>query len=127
MNPLKLEWVQKAEGDFLTAKREYRARKAPNYDAVCFHAQQTAEKYLKSVLQEKGVNIPRTHSLADLLALLIKLDPAFLQIQPEINVMEGYATQFRYPGLTAEKQEAKDALSGCDRVREFVRGMLGIK
>ena len=42
MNPLTLEWVDKAEGDYLTANREYRARKAPNYDAVCFHAQQTA-------------------------------------------------------------------------------------
>ena len=45
MNPLTLEWVEKAEGDWLTAQREYRARKAPNYDAACFHAQQVAEKY----------------------------------------------------------------------------------
>jgi HEPN domain-containing protein len=40
--------VTKAEGDFLTAGRELRARKSPNYDAVCFHAQQCAEKYLKA-------------------------------------------------------------------------------
>jgi hypothetical protein len=32
------EWMKKAEGDFLTAGRELRARKSPNYDAVCFHA-----------------------------------------------------------------------------------------
>ena len=46
MNPLTLEWVEKAEGDIITAQREYRARSHPNYDAACFHAQQTAEKYL---------------------------------------------------------------------------------
>jgi len=51
MNPLTLEWVDKAEGDLITARREYRARKSPNYDAVCFHAQQAAEKYLKAYLQ----------------------------------------------------------------------------
>jgi HEPN domain-containing protein len=43
MNPLTLEWIEKAEGDFATAQREQRARKMPNYDAVCFHAQQCAE------------------------------------------------------------------------------------
>jgi HEPN domain-containing protein len=40
MNPLTLEWIEKAEGDFATAQRELRAHKLPNYDAVCFHAQQ---------------------------------------------------------------------------------------
>jgi hypothetical protein len=38
MTPLTLEWVGKAEGDFVTANREFRSRKSPNYDAVCFHA-----------------------------------------------------------------------------------------
>ena len=44
MKPLTREWVDKAEGDFVTVTREYRARKSPNYDAACFHAQQCAEK-----------------------------------------------------------------------------------
>ncbi|MDR3572998.1 MAG: hypothetical protein P4L50_04015 [Anaerolineaceae bacterium] len=42
MNPLTIEWIDKAEGDLLTAQREYRARNRPNYDAVCFHGQQMA-------------------------------------------------------------------------------------
>ncbi len=40
MQPLTQEWIEKAEGDFATASREVRARLLPNYDAVCFHAQQ---------------------------------------------------------------------------------------
>ncbi len=43
MKPLTREWVNKAEGDYATAGRELRARKSPNYDAACFHAQQCAE------------------------------------------------------------------------------------
>jgi len=126
MNPLTLEWVAKAEGDLLTARREYRARKNPNYDAVCFHAQQGAEKYIKAVLQENGLPIPRVHSLADLLALIGKMDPSYLSIQPQLIVMEGYAVQFRYPGLSADKIEAKEALQASDQVRAFVRGKLGL-
>ena len=50
MNGIVAEWIEKAEGDYRTAEREMRVRKAPNYDAVCFHAQQCAEKYLKAFL-----------------------------------------------------------------------------
>lgn len=71
MNPLTLEWVQKAEGDYVAAWREYRARKAPNYDAACFHAQQCVEKYLKAVLQEAGVYFTKTHDLEALLNLCL--------------------------------------------------------
>lgn len=38
MNPLTIEWINKAEGDYATANREFRVRKTANYDAVCFHA-----------------------------------------------------------------------------------------
>ena len=63
MKPLTREWIGKAEGDLATVRREVQARKAPNYDAACFHAQQCIEKYLKARLQ--GVEIPfgRTHDL----------------------------------------------------------------
>ena len=77
MNPLTTEWIEKAEGDLLTAQREYRARNRPNYDAVCFHAQHVAEKYLKAFLQENGFAIPKTHMLLDLLALCLKLSQVF--------------------------------------------------
>jgi HEPN domain-containing protein len=46
-NPLALEWLVKADADYVTANRELRARKMPNYDAACFHAQQCVEKLLK--------------------------------------------------------------------------------
>jgi len=127
MNPLTLEWVEKAEGDFRTAGREYRARKAPNFDAVCFHAQQASEKYLKAILQENGNSIPRIHSLAELLAIIAKSEPAFLLIQEDLTIMESYAVQFRYPGISADKGEANTALRAARRVRSFIRTKLNLK
>ena len=44
MRQLTREWVAKAEGDLHSCLREIRARKHPNYDSACFHAQQCAEK-----------------------------------------------------------------------------------
>jgi HEPN domain-containing protein len=54
MNDVVEEWIFKAEGDFTTAERELVATVAPNYDAVCFHAQPCAEKYLKALLIVRG-------------------------------------------------------------------------
>lgn len=39
------EWIEKAEGDWAVMNREHKVTDNPNYDAVCFHAQQCAEKY----------------------------------------------------------------------------------
>lgn len=126
MNPLTLEWAEKAEGDFVTAGRELKARNSPNYDAVCFHSQQVAEKYLKAFLQEHGQPISRTHGLLDLLALCIKIEPEFHIIRADLNMLEGYSVQFRYPGLSANKSEAKAAFKTAAVVREYIRHFLGL-
>lgn len=85
-------WMgRKSWGGFFTATRELRARKTPNYDDVCFHAQQLAEKYLKAALQENANTIPRTHSLVELMALCMNIDPAYQMVQSDLNILEGYA------------------------------------
>lgn len=63
MSEISKEWVCKAEGDYRTALREYRARKFPNYDAACFHAQQCVEKLLKGELLRIGQPCPKIHDL----------------------------------------------------------------
>ena len=106
MNPAVAEWVKKAEGDFLTAGRELRARKSPNYDAVCFHAQQCAEKYLKAVLQESDKSIPKIHNLIELMLLCEKIDGTFEMLRADLVTLERFSVGVRYPGETAEKQDA---------------------
>ena len=49
MNPLTLEWEQKAEGDYAAAQWLQQATNLI-HDAICFHAQQCIEKYLIRLL-----------------------------------------------------------------------------
>ena len=51
-------WVQSAEADWHAAQHLGLAPERLN-DLRCFHCQQTAEKYLKALLQELGLTIPR--------------------------------------------------------------------
>ncbi len=85
MKPLTREWVNKAEGDRSTARREMRVRKEPNFDAVCFHSQQCAEKYLKALLQERAAAIPRTHNLEALAKPMLASIPALVALTPDLR------------------------------------------
>jgi HEPN domain-containing protein len=125
MKPVVAEWVEKAEGDFATAGRELRARKSPNYDAVCFHSQQCAEKYLKAVLQENKLQIPKIHNLLELMALCLQVDPSFEMMRADLIVMERYSVRVRYPGESAEKIDAQAAYKAAKIVREFIVQKLG--
>lgn len=127
MNPAVDEWVSKAEGDFVTAGREVRARKAPNYDAVCFHAQQCAEKYLKAVLQENERHIPKIHNLVELMLLCEEIDSSYEMLRADLVTMERFAVHTRYPGVTAEKEDAQSAYAAAGTVRKFVRQKLGLE
>ena len=120
-----VEWVTKAEGDFATAGRELRARKSPNYDAVCFHCQQCAEKYLKAVLQENGKHIPKIHNLIELMLLCEEIDSSFEMLRADLVTMERYAVRGRYPGEIAEKEDAQAAYASAGIVREFIKQKLG--
>ncbi|MGH9448212.1 MAG: HEPN domain-containing protein [Terriglobia bacterium] len=70
MNATVREWVDKAEVDYATAGRELLATEFPNFDAVCFHAEQAVEKLMKAMLIHLGVTPPRTHDLVVLGGLL---------------------------------------------------------
>ena len=126
MNPLTAEWVAKAESDLTSALREWRARKAPNYDAACFHAQQCAEKYLKALLQEKGITFGKTHNLVSLLDVLLPSEPTWTGIRDDLRTLSEYAVDFRYPGAYATKQNAQMAIAICRDVRQRVRASLAL-
>ncbi len=120
------EWINKAEGDWAVAGREMRARKSPNYDAVCFHSQQCAEKYLKGHLQEEGIIFPKTHDLTALLDLILPVKPLWAVLRPALLQLKNYAVDFRYPGDSADKIEAREAIKLCRGVRETLRLSLGL-
>ena len=63
-------WVRKAEAD-LEGANDLAQAVRPYHDLICFHCQQSAEKYLKAFLQEHRVVFPRTHSLIELLEIVM--------------------------------------------------------
>lgn len=126
MNALVREWVQKAEGDYNSALREYRARKLPNYDAAGFHAQQSIEKYLKALLQMYNVPFRKIHDLLTLMEMCLPF-MAELELHKELLAyLNPFAVVFRYPGEFVSKEEAKKALKALQMLRLILRNKLGL-
>jgi HEPN domain-containing protein len=126
MQQVTSEWIAKAEGDFATARRELSATDHPNYDAVCFQSQQCAEKYLKAYLQESNIAFPKTHDLADLLASVLLVEPAWISMTPDLNTLSAFAVEYRYPGDSADLDEAREAFQKCESVRQVIRRGLNL-
>ena len=127
MRPITSEWVSKAEGDFATLQREIQAVDCPNYDGICFHAQQCAEKYLKARLSEAGSSFGKVHDLVALLDVVLVCEPTWNAFREDLAYLTDFAVNYRYPGESADKVAAHDAHEKCKRFREIVRQALDLK
>lgn len=107
--------------------RDWVVRKSkPNLsNAVCFHAQQCAEKYLKAFLILHRITFPKTHDLLDLLELAKRTDPTLELLRPDLAHLEPYAVEFRYPGEYATRPAAKRSARVMVHIREALRDRLG--
>jgi HEPN domain-containing protein len=126
MNPSTIEWVSKAEGDFATAQRELQVPKDANYDAVCFHAQQCVEKYLKARLQEFDIPFGKTHNLSTLLDLILPIETTWDSLRADLLALTAFAVTYRYPGDSADETDAREAVNHCEKMRRILRVSLGL-
>jgi HEPN domain-containing protein len=118
--------VRKAESDIEVA-RQIASGKRPHPDETCFHCQQSTEKYLKALLQEIGLPVPRTHDLDELLDLVLPHDAALRRLRRGMVFLSQFAVDYRYPGRRASKRQADAALRWAERTRVELRARLGLK
>jgi HEPN domain-containing protein len=127
MKKLTREWVAKAETDYEDALRLFRARNRTDFSNVCFHAQQSAEKYMKAVLVENGRSIQRIHDLPSLLTQLSSINPFWDTLREAAKELTVFAVRCRYPdGGIADRSTAKRSLLASKWIRTQMREALGL-
>ena len=126
MKRLTREWVQKAESDLRAAHALAVGPRWPN-DIVTFHCQQSAEKYLKALLQEAGQPVPKIHNLQSLQTQLLPLHPSLRPLRRGLTFLTRFAVDARYPGFPVSRRQAVACLHWADRVREKCRELLGVR
>ena len=116
--------LAKAANDLVAARATAATGQA--MDTVCFHAQQAAEKTLKSLLALKDVEYPWRHDLGELLAL-VRAEYPDLDLPVDALVERSpYAVEARYDEAWApDADEARRALSVAESVHAVVSRMVG--
>jgi HEPN domain-containing protein len=119
LKPQKLvqKWVELALDDFGAAEDLFpRGR----WRQVCFHCQQSAEKWIKALLTHRQMPIERTHDLERLLVPLTDALELGL-LRHEILDLSEYAVDARYPSGDDEDLNELDAKRALNSVSELQR------
>jgi HEPN domain-containing protein len=119
------EWVAKTENDLKVAAHTLKLGRDCPTDAVCFHAQQCAEKYFKAVLVMRQVEFAKTHDLRILLRLAASTFRFDLNAE-EQEWLSKFAVATRYPGEDEpiSLTEARRAVRIARSVRREIRQVL---
>ena len=126
MKPITVEWIARAEEDFTAANMFARARKYELSDSACFHARQCTERYLKAKLHEAGWNTGRMNDLPGLLKQALQFEPTWESLSADLTTLNEFSEDYLYPGLSATKSQAQDALKRCRNVRKIIRQSFGL-
>jgi HEPN domain-containing protein len=120
------QWITKAENDLKVCIHEINYQE-PVIDAICFHAQQCVEKYLKAYLVFHQQYFRKTHNIEEITNLCKKIDQDFdLIFKIKADEITIYATELRYSDdlIMPSIEEAKEAIAIAEKVKDFVLGKL---
>lgn len=95
-NKIYTEWFEFAKRDLESAKFLMNMHPRP-IEIICYHCEQSAEKYLKGYLIKAGNKIERTHDLVLLNNKCKAIDKSFEIIEDECIELVPYGVQVRYP------------------------------
>ena len=119
------EWLGKANDDMALAQHLL-SEETAFLNAITFHCQQAAEKYLKALLTWWDVEFPKTHVLAKLLGLVETRNAALATSLMDAVVLTLYGVELRYPGDRPDvtPHEAREALKLAQQVRDAILPLL---
>ena len=91
------EWLRRARSNLA---RSSHGQATPDMllEDACFDAQQAVEKALKALLVSKGIQVPRTHAISELITMLAELGFEIPADVHEASALTDYAVAARYPG-----------------------------
>ncbi len=103
------QWLIKSQRDLTVARVLFQNQL---FDMTVYHCQQCAEKALKAYLAYQQKSLQKTYNLVVLLENCIEFEPSFEILRESAESLTPYATEFRYPGDTAqpEKDDVEEAL-----------------
>ena len=121
-NPVVEEWARKAESEWRIVL--ILAKEANTEDALIFHAQQCAEKYIKAALVACGEAPTKTHDISALYRILKTHITDLILEESALDRLSQGGVSFRYPGCDATSDDANLAFKQAELNRAALQQWL---
>jgi len=121
------EWLARADDDFQFALINFKEGRT-FFSQICFHLQQSAEKYLKSYIVAYELEFRKIHDLPLLLKICMSREPSLEQLRGDCEYLNTYYVETRYPVHWPTRLSGEDterALQAASRVRDIVKEKVG--
>ncbi len=114
------EWISLADIDLESAKYLLSMKPQP-MEIICYHCQQSAEKYLKGYIAYCGGKVLKTHDLVVLNKQCVHFEELFYSIQDYCFNLTDYGVQVRYPfHIDLEEQDVNLAILSAEKIKQFI-------
>lgn len=114
------EWFRYAAQDLASAVFLQGMRPTP-IEIICYHCQQSIEKYLKGFITLMGGDLQKTHDLVVLNKICSRYDSTFPEIEDECLNLTDFGVQARYPfHLELCENDALLAINSAEKVQGFI-------
>ncbi len=121
------EWLNFANRDLQSAVFLQNMYPIP-FEIICYHCQQSAEKFLKAYLILNDVKVKRTHDLVVLQEDCCRLNSDFKTIENECINLTDYSVTTRYPyPMELNEHDMKMAIKDVQHIKEFVEFIIESK
>lgn len=123
-NGIAKEWFEFAKRDLESAKFLMNMYPKP-LEIICYHCEQSAEKYLKGYLIVNGNKAEKTHDLVLLNTKCRNLNCSFNDIEDDCIELVPYGVQVRYPyQLEVNEDDVNNAIISAERIEKFIQKIL---
>src|SRR5215470_4491137 len=96
-NEILQQWLDKANDDLRSAEYLSTMHHPTPDEIICYHCQQSAEKYLKAFIFLHDVEPEKTHDLEDILDVCQQYNTEFSGLSPAVYILTRYSVLPRYP------------------------------
>ena len=115
-----VRWFEKADQDLESAIFLMKMIPVP-IEIICYHCQQSAEKYLKAFLFFKKEPVKKTHDLTVLYKTCLKYDRDFKTIEDACLNLTPYSVVTRYPyNIEFDENDVESAIKNAIKIKNLV-------
>jgi HEPN domain-containing protein len=120
-----INWYEYAKNDLKAANIMLKEKL---YNQVCFHSQQCVEKLLKAVLHKENIDVPRVHSIVELVRKSENILDGINAFRLKAAILDSYYIPTRYPDAIVgsledglpDEEDAREALEIANLIESIL-------